>query len=192
MADADELVNADPLAEAEVSAAGKPLSMHPQAVRSRRRKQRERDAASASASSSAAKPMPGLEGKLRGPLEKVAEWLEGRDPELAQILHEDGAKMAKLLAKVAASTRAPALVVAAIRALANLLEPVDAFGRLVALLFARWRETRRARRAERELEAELEAEAVAAGSNGQPGAFEEESPVTPSRFRFDTEPPEVG
>jgi hypothetical protein len=127
--------------------------------------------------------------RLREPIAKIAEWLAERDPELAEILSEDGPKMARLLGRVALNTKTPAPVVYAIAGLAQALEPLDAFGRLVRLAWQRWR-GRRARRFEQAQAAE--AETIADETIVGPPAPEAEPElmVTPDRFRADYEPDE--
>jgi hypothetical protein len=130
-----------------------------------------------------------LEASLRGPLGQVAEWLEARDPELAVILHDDAPKMARLLAGLALNAKTPAPIVFAVRGLASLLEPLDAFGRTLRHLAKRWRERRARLVAEREEQELADAGVVIVPDvDGQPAG---DSEATPSRFRYDTEPPET-
>ena len=135
-----------------------------------------------------------LRDKLREPILKVAEWLEGRDPEFAQALQEDAAKIANLLTKWASSPKCPPGVVAAIRFVAVMLEPIDAFGRVARLSYIRLRDRAIARRAARELELAPEGFVPFAGGVEPEGEQElegESATLTPDRFRADREPPPV-
>lgn len=88
-----------------------------------------------------------LEAKLREPLLRIGEWVDGRDPEFGQAIREDAPKMAKLLAKWAASSKAPPLYVAVVGLVASALEPIDAFARVVRLTLFRAFDARARRRA---------------------------------------------
>jgi hypothetical protein len=129
---------------------------------------------------------PDLRGRLERPIARVAEWLAERDPELSEVLREDGPKMAKLLARAASHPKSPRWLVGAVEAAAGLLEPLDAFGRLLRLLAIRLRERRL--RAREEAEAQQAEEAPASGFAQWPPS---QVDVVPERFRVDAEPPET-
>lgn len=130
-----------------------------------------------------------LEARLREPLVKVAEWLSDRNPDLSRVLREDAGKIAALLAKVAAADRTPAIFVSAVGVVASMLEPFDAFGRVLRVLYVQWRDRRQARR--ESVPPPLDGTEQPAGqTNGEPLPLEV-VPDTPDRFRYDSDPPAV-
>ena len=86
-----------------------------------------------------------LNARLREPLVKIGEWVGYRDAELGRVLVEDAPKIAALLVKWANASWAPPGFVAVIRAAASALEPIDAFGRVLRVLFQRILDRRRRR-----------------------------------------------
>lgn len=142
-----------------------------------------------------------LEQRLREPLLRIGEWLQGRDPEFATALKEDGPKIARLLAKWVASGKAPVGFVVIVQLLASALEPIDAFARIVRLTAVRvfaWRASRRPPfdAGAQELPDELPPDWPI--GEQQPAEPEPEPPAdpfdvdnTPERFRVGTEPPPV-
>ena len=126
-----------------------------------------------------------LRSRLREPIVKVSEWLADRNPELSRVLREDADKMAAMLAKVAASSKAPPAAVAAVRMLAVLLEPIDAFGRVLRVAYVQLRERR----------ARLRAEAESGYPPAEPDEPEKPAAppenLTPARFQVGAEPPAV-
>lgn len=86
-----------------------------------------------------------LKKKIEDPIAKIAEWIAGRDEDLAAILRADGPKMASLLSRLAANAQTPMIVVLGIQLFASLLEPIDAFGRTAMHILKRMREKREER-----------------------------------------------
>lgn len=130
-----------------------------------------------------------LRDKLKDPLIRIADWLEDRDPEFSAALREDAPKIASLLTKWAASPKCPPGVVAAIRFVSVLLEPLDAFGRVARLGYVRLRDRAAARR----MGGELVPFPDDYTPDGEVPPPVEEPPeaLTPDRFRADREPPPV-
>ncbi len=92
------------------------------------------------------------EVRLRESLEAVADWFRERgDRELGDVLHRDAPKMARVLGQVASINP---LTKKAVTVLADVLEPVRAFGPTLRILWRRLLERRTARLAELELEFE--------------------------------------
>lgn len=107
----------------------------------------------------------GLESKLAGGLERLAELVAQRDEELGGVLKEDGPKMAKLAATFAVKAGGP--VFALVSFMAAALEPLDAFGRTGKIVAARAR-ARRAAAAEQHDEHQDAGDELA-GDYRQPG-----------------------
>lgn len=153
-----------------------------------------KDEAKSSSSSSSSSPgfsQSRLVDKLAEPIQRIGQFLEDKDPELAQALKEDARKMALLLGRWAASPKCPPGVVAAIRFVAVVLEPIDAFGRTARLLYVRLRDRRRARAFEGELVPFPGNGEVIPVPEGAELEGEQGGPSTPDRFRADREPPAV-
>ncbi len=92
------------------------------------------------------------EVRLRESLEAVADWLRDRgDRELGDVLHRDAPKMARVLGQVANINPLAKKVIAV---LADVLEPVRAFGPTLRVLWRRLLARRAARLEELELEPE--------------------------------------
>ncbi len=92
-----------------------------------------------------------LKVRLQESIESVAGWISERgDDELGEILERDASKMAGVLEKLAKTNPAAKT---AVGMLADLLEPVRAFGPTLRVLYARLMFRREQRRAEAEWEA---------------------------------------
>jgi hypothetical protein len=89
-----------------------------------------------------------LEKKLIGGLKQLGGIVSRRNETLGEIIIEDSEKMGRLLARVAQTGPGPLKV--AIGFVSELLEPLDAFGRLVGQLVRDWREARARHRLEEE------------------------------------------
>lgn len=123
-----------------------------------------------------------LNAKLRDSIAEIARWVRERDPELGDILLDDGPKMADLFARLATHPKAPDPAVVLVNLLATVLEPVRAFGRTLRVLVVRAVERRRARAAELvELEPEPAGDVFPEPIYAEP----EPEPATPARFRAD-------
>lgn len=96
---------------------------------------------------------PSLERRLQESIESVAGWITERgDDELGEILERDAQKMAGVLGKVAKTNP---IAKQAVGVLADLLEPVRAFGPTLRVLYSRLVFRREQAREAAELEAEL-------------------------------------
>lgn len=101
---------------------------------------------------------PSLERRLQESIESVGGWISERgDDELGEILERDAQKMAGVLGKVAKTNP---VARQAVGVLADLLEPVRAFGPTLRVLYSRLVFRREQARAEAALEAELGGEEV--------------------------------
>lgn len=127
------------------------LSQHPEAVRARERRREGKGSKPKRQAPSGGE----IRTRLRESLASLAEALEDRDPELARIFRRDGPKMADLLGKWGEHPKAPPPLKVAVVVLAELLEPVRAFGALTRELLRRLRE-RRLAAVEPELDVEPE------------------------------------
>ncbi len=157
-------------------------SEHPEAVRARERRKQAKGGRQA--------PSAGeIRQRLRESISELASALEDRDPELARVLKRDGPKMAELLGKWGEHPKTPTPVKVAVVVVAEILEPLRAFGGTVRLLLRRFRERR--------LEHARELGDDKAGSGAGPAEPEpvydvvpvdEPAPVergTPERFRVE-------
>jgi len=169
------------------------LSQHPEAVRARERRdkgyKRKPKKAGATPRRRRVPTSSEITSRLRESLDALANALEDRDPELSRVLKRDGPKMADLLGKWGDHPKTPPPVKVAVVVIAEVLEPLRAFGATVRILLRRLRERRL-----REPEPEL-------GDDGQPLAWSlpeqptlddtPAPPTPPERFRIDVEPPDV-
>jgi hypothetical protein len=167
------------------------LSQHPETVARRKRRKRKTTGAKRGAYKPRVPTSSEVTQRLHESLAALADALTERDPELSRVLKRDGPKMADLLGKWGDHPKTPPPVKVAVVVIAEVLEPLRAFGATVRILLRRLRERRL-----REPEPELD-------DNGQPLAWSlpeqptlDDEPVLPShtppdRFRADAEPPEV-
>jgi hypothetical protein len=170
------------------------LSQHPEAVRARERRSEGKPGARPKKKSGGARrprvpTSSEVTQRLHESLAALADALSERDPELSRVLKRDGPKMADLLGKWGDHPKTPPPVKVAVVVVAEVLEPLRAFGATVRILLRRFRERRY-----REPEPELD-------NDGQPLAWSlpaepelDDAPLPPeppSRFRIDAEPPEV-
>ena len=187
----DELDDGNEPDDGETPAAGgeTKLSQHPEAkrARARRRKARKKSSSSSSSSKSAGGRLGGsMRTRIGEAIDELASALERRDPELAEVLHRDGPKMAELLGRWADHPKAPPFVKVAVAFIAEVLEPLRAFGATFRILLRRMRDRQLARQ---------EAEAAELGYPEQAAPLEHEpagegEPFvvdrgTPDRFRAD-------
>lgn len=125
-----------------------------------------------------------IRSRLRESFAELSAALEERDPELSGALKRDGDKMADLLSKWGEHPKTPPPVKVAVVVIAEVLEPLRAFGATVRILLRRLRQRRLARFDEQP-------------EPGEPLPFpagyepELDQVETPSRFRVDAEPPDV-
>lgn len=133
--------------------------------------------------------------RLHESLAALADALTDRDPELSRVLKRDGPKMADLLGKWGDHPKTPPPVKVAVVVIAEVLEPLRAFGGTVRILLRRLRE-RRLREPELDDE-QLQQDGQGGLAWSEPAApVLDDVPVPPSvtppeRFRVDVEPPEV-
>lgn len=124
-----------------------------------------------------------LKVRLQESIESVAGWISERgDDELGEILERDAAKMAGVLEKVAKTNPAAKKAVGVI---ADLLEPVRAFGPTLRVLYSRLMFRREQRRAEAEWEAEQTSDEVTPPvAVAGPGPVEPDEPEIAEPWRL--------
>jgi hypothetical protein len=173
------------------------LSQHPEAVRARERREKGyKRKPKKGASTPRRRRVPTsseITSRLRESLDALANALEDRDPELARVLHRDGPKMADLLGKWGDHPKTPPPVKVAVVVIAEVLEPLRAFGATVRILLRRFRE-RRLREPEpvEGVDFVRDSEGLAWSLPDEPTSDDTPVPPTPpERFRIDVEPPEV-
>jgi hypothetical protein len=169
------------------------LSQHPEAVRARERRDKGYKRKPKKGASTPRRPRvptsSEITSRLRESLDALANALEDRgDAELSRILKRDGPKMAELLGKWGDHPKTPPPVKVAVVVIAEVLEPLRAFGATARILLRRLRE-RRLREPEQKEPGEGADEPLYEqrfeGDHG-PASLD-----TPSRFRADVEPPDV-
>lgn len=157
------------------------LSKHPETVA--RRKRRRKTAGKKRGPYKPRVPTGGeVTSRLRESLGELASALENRDPELSRVLKRDGPKMAELLGKWGEHPKTPPPLKVAVVMIAEILEPLRAFGGTARLLLRRLRE--------RQLR-EPEPEPDEGEQPWAPAEVPVEEIPTPDRFRIDAEPPDV-
>lgn len=168
------------------------LSQKPETVKRRNRRRKKTGGGSTPRRASTRRePTAGeVTRRLRESLAALANALEDRDPELSQVLQRDGPKMADLLGKWGEHPKTPPPLKVAVVVIAEVLEPLRAFGATVRILLRRFRE-RRYREPEPELD--QDGRPLAWSDPAEPELDErpDERPPPPARFRVGTEPPEV-
>lgn len=170
------------------------LSQNPEAIRARERRKEGKPGRRKKKPSTPRRPRVPTGGeitsRLRESIAALADALSERDPELSGVLRRDGPKMADLLGKWGDHPKTPPPLKVAVVVVAEVLEPLRAFGATVRILLRRFRERRQREPVPEPGDAEQHEEID--WTLREPGADDDVTPPEPpERFRVGSEPPEV-